>query len=652
MVDYEFFPLASILPPLSTNTGGYMLLGRAVQSRNTGESHQVKSPIQAYLERLHAKCTKLQDGKIATYIPELSKADPNWFGISIATTDGRVYETGDTRQPFTIQSISKPFVYGIALEDRGIEAVLDKIGVEPTGDAFNSISLAPETGCPFNPMINAGAIATTSLVAGNSGKDKLDRLLGVFSVYAGRKLSIDATVYRSERETGHRNRAIGHMLRNFNILSEDPDIALDLYFRQCSISIDCRDLSLMAASLANGGINPLTKERAIRDELVENIMSIMTTCGMYDYAGEWMYWIGIPAKSGVSGGIMAVMPGQAGIGVFSPPLDARGNSVRGIEVCKNLSKDFNLHCLRVPRSSRAAIRAQYDVSKIRSKRLRGERDAEILDKSGMRAKVYELQGDLVFSAVEVTVRRIVDVSDTTDIAVIDFKRVTHIEDSSAQTLLELIKTFESCGKHLLLVNLQKHPNFVRFLEEQLNTDDQQEAWLHIFPDMDIAIEWCENRLIASQQPEDSSLESVTLAEHDLCRGLAPEAVAFLEPLLTSKRYDPGELIVRKGEPADEIYLLMSGEVSVIVDLPNGQIKRLSTLSPGMAFGEIAVVNRTVRSADVRADKHVECYLLSTTAFDELGETNPTVKMTLLQNLLRNFSRMLMIVEREVTTLSW
>lgn len=629
-----------------------MSTGRVAQIKRTAENAQVKSPIQAYLERLHAKCSKLQDGQIATYIPELTKADPKWFGISIATTDGRVYEIGDTRQPFTIQSISKPFVYGIALEDRGVDAVLNKIGVEPTGDAFNSISLAPETGCPFNPMINAGAIATTSLVAGNSGEDKMHRILRVFSSYAGRELSVDTTVYESEKETGHRNRAIGHMLRNFNILSEDPDIALDLYFQQCSISVDSRDLSLMAATLANGGVNPLTKERAIRDEFLENIMTIMTTCGMYDYAGEWMYWIGIPAKSGVAGGIMAVMPGQAGIGVFSPPLDARGNSVRGIEVCKNLSKDFNLHCLRVPRSSRSAIRAQYDVSKIRSKRLRGEHDSEILDKSGTQAKIYELQGDLVFSAVEVTVRRIVDVSDTLDIAVIEFKRVTHIEDSSAQILLELIKTFGSCKKHLLLVNLQKHPKFIRFLEEQLTSDDQERTWLHIFPDTDAAIEWCENRLIAGQRPDKSSLESVTLAEHDLCRGLAPEAVAFLETLLKRRHYDPGELIVRKGEPADEIYLLMSGEVSVRVDLPNGQIKRLSTLSPGMAFGEIAVINRSVRSADVHADKHVECYLLSTAAFEELGETNPIIKMTLLQNLLRNFSRMLTMVEREVTTLSW
>ena len=192
----------------------------------------IGSPIQAYLERVYARHHGLRRGEVATYIPELGKADPDWFGVSLATTDGRVYEVGDSRQTFTIQSISKPITYGIALEDHGHETVLAKVGVEPTGDAFNSISLHPETGCPLNPMINAGAITTTSLVAGTSAEDRLQRLIGVFSLYAGRALTIDDDVYRSEKETGHRNRAIGHMLRNFDVLTEHPDPALDLYFRQ------------------------------------------------------------------------------------------------------------------------------------------------------------------------------------------------------------------------------------------------------------------------------------------------------------------------------------------------------------------------------------------------------------------------------------
>ena len=255
----------------------------------------VPLPLSRSLERLHARFKALNDGKVADYIPELAKAKPEWFGICVATTDGRVYEVGDTRQPFTIQSISKPLVYGLAIEDRGRDAVLAKIGVEPTGDAFNSISLEPGTGRPLNPMINAGAIAAASLVAGHSDEDRFHRILSTFSIYAGRQLGIDQIVYESERDTGHRNRAIGHMLRNFDILGGHPDGPLDVYFRQCSIEVDGHALSVMAATLANGGVNPVTGERAVKSETVTDMLSVMTTCGMYDYAGSWVYWVGMPA---------------------------------------------------------------------------------------------------------------------------------------------------------------------------------------------------------------------------------------------------------------------------------------------------------------------------------------------------------------------
>ena len=421
---------------------------------------------------MHAKYAELRDGEVARYIPELAKADPEWFGICLATTDGRVYEAGDTRQTFTIQSISKPFVYGLALEDVGREAVLRRIGVEPTGEAFNSISLAPGTGCPLNPMINAGAIAATSLVAGRSPADRLYRLLAVLSLYAGRALSIDHAVYESERETGHRNRAIGHMLRNFDVLTDDPGPTLDLYFQQCSIAVDCHDLSLMAATLANGGINPLTSERAVRDEFVESILSIMATCGMYDSAGEWLYSVGLPAKSGVAGGIIAVLPGQLGIGVFSPCLDAHGNSRRGIAVCQELSRDFNLHFLRVPRASRSAIRAQYTAAEVSSKRLRDPNERKILDAVGSRVRVYDLQGDLGFSAIEAVVRRLVEGSGAIEFAIVDLKRVTRIEESGALILLDLLLSFADAGKQMLFVGIDAHPRFMRRMEERLTALDR------------------------------------------------------------------------------------------------------------------------------------------------------------------------------------
>src|SRR6266545_5568009 len=214
------------------------------------------SPVQDYLEQLHTEFSALTDGKVATYIPELAKANPNWFGICLVTANGTVYEAGDSTQPFTIQSISKPFVYGLALEDHGRQQVIAKVGLEPTGDAFNSISLEPGTGRPRNPMINAGAIATTSLIGGKTGPARSRRLLDMFGLYAGRDLTLDHEVYRSESETGHRNRAIGHMLRNFNILTADPIPSVELYFQQCSVSVTAYDLGVMAATLANSGINP------------------------------------------------------------------------------------------------------------------------------------------------------------------------------------------------------------------------------------------------------------------------------------------------------------------------------------------------------------------------------------------------------------
>src|SRR6185369_17263525 len=270
------------------------------------ESVSTNSPIQDYLEELHARFAAVKDGTVATYIPELAKANPDWFGICLVTTGGHVYEVGDSRQAFTIQSISKPFVYGLALEDNTRAEVLKRVGIEPTGDAFNAISLESGTGRPRNPMINAGAIAAAGLIAGKTQHTRLRRMLDMFSLYAGEDATIDQSVYHSETETGHRNRAIGHMLRNFNILTEPPDPVVDLYFKQCSVSVTCRTLAIMAATLANSGVNPVTSRPAIRGEYVESILSVMGSCGMYDYAGEWLYRVGMPAKSGVAGGLIAV----------------------------------------------------------------------------------------------------------------------------------------------------------------------------------------------------------------------------------------------------------------------------------------------------------------------------------------------------------
>ncbi len=585
---------------------------------------------------------------MATYIPELAKANPDWFGICLATTDGRLYEVGDTRQAFTIQSISKPFIYGLALEDRGRAAVLEKIGVEPSGEAFNSISLAPGTGRPLNPMINAGAIAATSLVSGHSEADKLHRILTLLSLYAGRPLDLDRAVYESERDTGHRNRAIGHMLRSFDILGEAPDAALDLYFRQCSVGVDCRALAMMGATLANGGANPSTGERPIRPEFVQNVLSIMATCGMYDYAGEWLYWVGMPAKSGVSGGILAVLPGQLGLGIFSPPLDARGNSVRGVEVCRRLSRDLSLHFLSAARPSGSIVRAAYSLARVGSKRVRSERDREALDRQGERARVYELQGDLAFAAVEVVARRIVEESAGVDLVVVDLLRVTQIGDAAAEILFTLLEGLAAAGKLLAFVSAERQARTIRRWSERLSQAGG--GRLFAFPELDRALEFCENRLLGRSELAVASAE-LPLGEHPALDGLRPEQIHELESRLERLAFDAGALIVRRGDPADRIYFIVRGEVSVTAELPNGQLKRLSTLSAGMTFGEIAMVNRSPRSADVRADCATECYALGIAAFDALDEKHSELKLALLENLLRTLSRTASRLTGEVLELS-
>lgn len=301
-------------------------------------------PIQSFLDTLYQEYRHLSDGQVASYIPELAKADPNQFAISVVTLDGRIFQVGDCQGEFTIQSISKVFVYGMALEDWGRDRLLEKVGVEPTGDPFNShIRLDETSHRPDNPMINAGAIATTSLIQGSNPTDRLNRLLNMFRRYIGREVYVDISTFWSEKATGHRNRAMAHLMLNFGMLNGDIEEALDLYFQQCALLVNCQDLATMAAALANQGQHPITGERVLKPEYVRDVLSVMYTCGMYNFAGEWAFRVGIPAKSGVSGGLIAVVPNQAGIAVFSPPLDEHGNSVRGLKVFEALSQTYGFH---------------------------------------------------------------------------------------------------------------------------------------------------------------------------------------------------------------------------------------------------------------------------------------------------------------------
>ena len=312
---------------------------RVIQSRRGIEVTE----LECALQELHERYAGYREGRLPAYIPELAKANPEHFAIAACTVDGQVLTVGDANQLFTVQSISKPFVYGQALEDRGRDFVHARVGVEPTGDAFNAIVLDERSKRPHNPMVNAGAIAVTSYVQGDGPIDRLNRILAMFGRHAGHKVNVDMSVFMSERTTGHRNRAMAHLMLNFGMIDPRVEEILDLYFQQCAVLLDCRDLAVMAATLANRGVNPVTGERAVEEPYVRDILSVMYTCGLYEYSGEWLFRVGLPAKSGVGGGILAVIPGQMGIAVYSPLLDDRGNSARGIQVFRELSERFHLH---------------------------------------------------------------------------------------------------------------------------------------------------------------------------------------------------------------------------------------------------------------------------------------------------------------------
>ena len=413
------------------------------------------SPIEQYLKQLHAKHAGLPEGRVADYIPELSKADPAWFGICIATRDGHIYEVGDTRQPFTIQSISKALTYGIALEDHGEDFVLSRVGVEPSGDAFNAISLKPDSGAPFNPMINAGAIAICGQISPVDGETRFEKILARLSAYAGRSLSPDDTVYQSESQTGHRNRAIGWMLRNFNILDEEPTEILESYFRQCAIQVTCRDLAIMGATLANQGRNPLTRERAVDQAYVNNVLSVMSTCGMYDYSGEWLYRVGLPAKSGVAGGILAVLPGQLGIGIFSPPLDRQGNSARGIKVCEDLSRDLALHLFANGTAPQPSLRLTYDGSQVSSCRRRPSLLQQKLRATGHRIRVIELQGELIFSTFEPVIRLALKQAPYCDFVILNLRYVMTIDNVALKLIIQLQQSLVALGLQMMICDSEK-----------------------------------------------------------------------------------------------------------------------------------------------------------------------------------------------------
>ena len=496
--------------------------------------------LQHYLEQLQERFAALESGSVADYIPELKKANPDWFGIALVTVDGHVYQVGDSRQPFSIQSISKAFTYGIALEDRGAEAVAAKIDVEPSGEAFNSISLEPDTGRPRNPMINAGAIVATSLVEGDGAGSKITRILEKFAQFAGGSLAVDESIYQSEKSTGHRNRAIAHLLRN---------------------------------------------------------------------------------------------------------------SVRGIAVCEVLSNDFGLHMLRTTRTTIASvIRPRYTGAAVRAKVTRDSASDRFLSEAGDRILVLELIGELAFVSAEIVAVNAAEQMETRSVFIVDMTRVTSVDRSACSLLAVLFDTLGRDGKTVLFTGAKHHHQFIKHLKAHYR--DSGSIPICDYVDVDSALEHAEDYLLREAGLAPDPTEAVPLEAQPLCREFQAEELELLQSLLREERFEAGQLICREGQPAEEIYFLTQGRVSVWIAIDHNRRRRMRTFAAGASFGEAALFEGYNRTADLIADVPTTALSFRPKALREMSSPLATrVLMELLSSLSQLSFIWLASLNREIRMLA-
>lgn len=598
--------------------------------------------LEAYLAEVRDACLGLESGVVADYIPELAKADPSWFGLAIATTDGAVFAVGDCDQPFTIQSVSKPFVYGLALDTLGREQVMKHVGVEPTGAAFNATLMDEENNRPFNPMVNAGAIAVSALIPGQGYAARRDVMRDLLSRYAGRPLSIDETVFHSERDTGDRNRTIAAIMRQARMLEGDPDETLDLYFSQCSVTVTCRDLAVMAATLANGGVNPRTGERVLSEQSAPDVLTVMNSCGMYNYAGEWSFEVGIPAKSGVSGCIAAVIPGQIGIAAFSPRLDRVGNSVRAIAACKRMAADFGLHVFKTPPRGDGVVRRTLGGDAVRSKRQWSPAQQATLDAHGASIRILEAQGGLFFASAERLVRAAMAAAGEASHVILDLRRTAQADAAGAALLARFARDTAALPGKTLFAHVPAGEDWAPVRAAA--------GPARLFADRDAALEACEADILAAHAapvPDDPA----PLSAAALFRALPAPTLAALDARARRVRFQPGDAIVREGEPADSVLAILSGAASVrLAAGTTGRSVRIAAIGPGGTIGELALLDGGVRSADVVADAPTTCAVLGIEDLRALMAADPSLARALTANLARDLAARLRAANREIRAL--
>ncbi|WP_188803964.1 glutaminase A [Citricoccus zhacaiensis] len=655
----------------------------------------MRSPVQDYLDRLVDQIRPVDEGTTYQAVPSAAAMDRNLFGLALTTVEGHCYASGDAEHPFSLQSISKAFTYGMALEDLGPVKVHEKIDVEPSGDPFNEISLQPGTGRPDNPMINAGAITTTSLIKGRGGRDRIGRIVNTFSDAAGRDLKVSESVFKAEDKTGHRNRALAWLLRSFGILESDPEPSVQDYFRQCSILVTAKDLSMMAATLANQGVNPATGERVFSPQVVRWVLSVMSTCGMYDDAGTWAIEVGLPAKSGVGGGLLVVVPGQMGVGVFSPPLDEHGMSVRGGVAIKQIATDFGLHYGDVPPLGRSTIRARYDLSEAPSSVPRSVEALQALEEHGPECRIIEIGGDIGFAEAETLARAAVGLPASVRTLVVDVRKVDDFGKAAARMLTHVVRNFLEDRRDLILVDddtalTQSLLDYAADTEDgalpdpmpetttwstpagstaggagtsggnaggggadsftsdaavsdlapaDLDADGTAEASVEpefrLFLSRSLALEWIEQRMLARHAPDLVPTGDQEPTRSPLLEMLNEEDALTLSAFMETRSYRAGQVIRRAGQPFGGIYFITAGQVELTSQGSGGRRYRQAYLSPGMIFGEIALGQAGRQLTTVRAMGPVTTRVLTAQVISALEESDPQLAIKLWSALARD-----------------
>ncbi|WP_146132418.1 glutaminase, partial [Marivita geojedonensis] len=422
---------------------------------------------------------------------------------------------------------------------------------------------------------------------------------------------------------------IAYLMLNTGMISGDPEEVLDLYFRQCALRVTTQDLAVMGATLANCGINPRTQEEILGAAEVRDVLTLMMSCGMYDYAGEWSYDVGLPAKSGVSGGLIAVLPGQLSVAIWSPPLDPIGNTVRGVEACRRMSQDFGLHLFMNAATVEDVVRRTTTANLQHSLRTRNPRERDILAAEGYRIALVELQGALYFASSERMLRELDKVLEKAEFLVLDVRRLNSIDPAAERVINDYLAHKRSAGIEVSIaeINEGQTGTWTRIA----SSND-----IRVFTTVDAALESNEEMLLESlRQPFDHT--KFSLDNIDLFKGLSADQLHKLEASIHPMQFDAGERIFQRGEQGQMFFVIARGSVSVFVPGFGANDLRVGCIGPGQFFGEMAVLGDGVRSADVVADERLVCYGLTSQDLQALTAEDPVISSTILANMAREFA---------------